>query len=321
MDSSIWETKIKIGKPSKPVKPEKHKEKQSNAGSELTWQSKKIPNRKYKEPQDTVTINLEIEASSDRKHVVVVGGLYLGSAAACAETVLNEVDLETTHSLVILGNLFDTLSIDPFHQAPTDITNIESVLAQSKPVLEIIQKLAEEINVYYMRGSFDGELSRSAIDRLLGTKIIYIQQTNLILSLQAGVESYRVLLTSGKQWDFLNQTDKLTNDQLVFGKPIGHYLARAAMSNPSFSPSTLMKPVVSNLPAEMSKHFLKQISKRPLQDKLTTRMLLAAFQMNQPEELIDIQCLVDEGKYISVQSVVEYPYIKYLMEKVIAFDP
>lgn len=311
----MWNTQIKVGTEANAVKGDSKKI--SNNDSEAVWQYRKTPNRKYTEPENTTTISIEYEQGSKKKDVVVMGGLYLGSASANTGNVLADVNIESTHTLVLLGNLFDSMSADAFHDTPSDITQVETVLAaQSEHILARIRNLAEEVNVYYMRSSFDCDLTRVAIERLLGDKVNYIQQTNLVLALKQMNESYRVLLTTGQQWDFLHDVTNLTKEQLLLGKPIGHYLARAASTNPTFSVSSLMRPVASAIPVELSNDFLELLSKRPLQDRLTERMLTCALQLSQPEDLDAIKCLVDEGKYISIQSMVEYPYLKYLLQKV-----
>lgn len=313
MDSNIWDTRITVDKQSK--KTQERGGKKRGSDSELTWHYRKPPNRKYLEPDDSVTIQVEYEPTAKKKAVVVVSGLYLGSKAASPHNALESINAESTHSLVLLGNVFDMLSIDPFHQIPMDITKVEEILGHSKAVLATIRNLAERVNVYYMLGSHDTHLTRVAIERLLGDRVTYIQQTNLILCVKVGNESYRVRLTSGQQWDFLNDR-KLPTEKLLVGNPIGHYLSRAAANNPRFSASALMKPLVSAIPAQLSKDFLQEISKRPLQDRITSKLLMCAFQLSMPEDLINIKCLVDEGKYMSVQPILEYPYIKYLTDKV-----
>lgn len=311
-DSGIWDTKLKLDNKTNKNSSLKGHIKES----EIVWNFKKPANRKYAEPDDSLTVNIEYEQGAKKKQVVVIGGVYLGSKAACADNIFERIDVECTHTLVLLGNLFDMLSVDSFHQTPTDITKIESILASSESTLVTLKGLAAQINVYYMLGSHDTDLTRGAMERLLGDQVNYVTQSNLLLNVKAGNETYRMRLTTGQQWDFLNDR-KLPSGSLLIGKPIGHYLARAASDNPSFSLPTLMRPILSAIPSDLDKDLLQQISKRPLQNKLTEKMLLGAFQLTKPEDLITIKCLIDEGKYISTQSILEYPYIKYLMEQVI----
>ena len=315
IDASVWDRKVDVK-----TEPEQSKNsKKKGADDEIAWHYRKQPNRKYSEPEDTLTVEIELESGSKKKHVLAVGGLYLGSCSAVTSDIWAQVDTETTHTLVLLGNVFDTMCIDAFHQAPSDITKIEELISsQSEGVLSSLRKLAEEIKIYYMLGSTDSELTRVAIERLLGDKIIFVPQNHLILSLKLGTEPYRLLFTSGRQWDFLNHTD-LPADQLLVGKPISFYLARASTANPNFSVTSLIRPIASSLPDQLTKDFLQQISKRPLQDKLTERMLMSALQIGNPEKMVEIKCLVDQGKYITLQTILEYPYIKYLMAKV-CFD-
>ena len=46
---------------------------------------------------------------------------------------------------------------------------------------------------------------------------------------------------------------------------------------------------------------------------------MSALQIGNPEKMVEMKCLVDQGKYITLQTILEYPYIKYLMAKV-CFD-
>lgn len=314
VDNEIWNKKLKVDKKSKVSKDATKKGKDD----EITWHYRKLPNRKYTEPENVFKVHIEFEQGSKKKQVIVVGGLYLGSAAASQVNIFEQINVETTHSLVILGNLFDTLSYDAFHQKPSDITEIETALADSESALSSLRKLAESVDVYYLRGSHDFKLTRVAIERLLGDKVRYVQEKYLLMLLKVENECYRVRLMTGQEWDILSFREGLSGSQLLVDEPIGSYLARAASANPKFSISALIRPIISSIPSDLSAQFLQQISKRPLQDKLTEKMLLAALQLTQSEDLIDIKCLVDEGKYIGVQSIVEYPFIKYTLEQVSA---
>lgn len=312
VDASVWDRQVDL----KTEPDQSQSSKKKGSDDEITWYYRKQPNRKYSEPADTLTIDIELESGTKKKQVVAVGGLYLGSCSAVTHDIWAQVDIENTHTLVLLGNIFDTRCTDSFHQTPSDITKIEELIAsQSEGVLSSLKKLAEEVKIYYMLGSTDSELTRVAIERLLGDKITFVPQNNLILSLKMGTEPYRLLLTTGQQWDFLNHAD-LPADQLLVGKSVGYYLARASSENPKFSVSSLIKPIGSSLPDQLTKDFLQQISKRPLQDRMTERLLMSALQITNPEQLVDLKCLVDQGKYISLQTIQEYPYIKYLMAKV-----
>ncbi|XP_067933569.1 uncharacterized protein [Watersipora subatra] len=309
LDESLWNIKVNLVKTTKTAQGKNEEKNQS----EITWHYRKAPNMKYMEPNDCLTVDLEYEQGTKKKHVIALGGLYLNSNTGTAINVLEKIDPESTHTLVLLGNLFDTLGVDAFHQKPSDDMSIESLLTSSAPILAVIKKLATEVNVYYMLGSHDEDLTRVALERLLGDSVTCVQQKHLVLCVKAGSENYRVCMTAGKQWDIFNDRS-LSEKKLLMGKPIGYYLSRASVSNPSFSEGRLLKPLVSKISSELGEDYLHHVGKRPIQDRITSRMLLSAFQLTEEEDLIPIKCVIDEGKYMSVQSILEYPYINYLLE-------
>lgn len=308
VDNDVWQRQVTI----KPVGDQsKHKE-------QAVWKPRLIPDKYVENCTEALHAKIDLDLAQIKCEIVAIGGLYLGSLSALnhAEAVFKQIDLGTTHTVVILGNLFDTDSMYAFHELPSDITEAEErITKQFELVLSTLQEIASSATVYYLRGSHDKELPRGSVERLLGSNIIYVQQTQLVITIKLGRDVRRINFTAGSQWDFLNYTD-FNEKHLLMNKTIGYYLSRASVQNVKFSASKLIELFASNIPSELSSDFMVQISKRPLQDKLTELLLKAAFQQNDSMAVKEYKCIVGQGKYLSAETIMEYPYIKYLLEKV-----
>jgi len=285
-----------------------------------SWHYKRKSNG-YKPKDNCGFVEIEIEPSSPRKRIVAVGGLYLGSVSAANIDLGEMLTAESVHSLVILGNLFDILSIDELHCIPTETQTIEEKLQSAIPVLDQIRKLVDDhrIQVYYLRGSHEQELTRAAIDRLLGDKITYIPQQSLVIANKADKDMYTMRFTTGQQWDLLNYVD-LPNEELLASKPIGYYLHRAAAQTPNFSVSHLLHPMAERVPKDFNPTLLAHFSQQPFQEQITTMLMQMALQCKDVSIIRESRCVVSEGKYVTGSTIIDYPFLKYLINKVRALN-
>lgn len=308
LNENIWEKRVTL----------KPHQTQLNSTQE-TWSVKRLIHDNYVANTDAMTVQVDASATAAKKHVVVFGGLYLGGPSAIEQpdAIFSQIDTSKTHSVVILGNFFDIMGINAFHELPEDIIKFEERLGAFSQVFDQLKELSQTIPVYYMKGTHDTELPRALLDRLMGDKIVHVSTNRLIFTSQVNsTTTYRITFTSGREWDCLFD-DSLDKGKLLAQQPIGCYLSRAAANNAKFNISQLIKLLIDNIPPELSTDFLTQISRRPLQDRLNEMLFQSAFQMRQSKQLQGCKCIISEGKYLSMDNILRYPYIKYLLTKVI----
>lgn len=142
---------------------------------------------------------------------------------------------ETLNTLILLGNVFE-MWLDPFTISPQSNQERKAKWQQNEVCSSFtssVRQMAEKENlkVFYIRGNHDHEMDAETVQDLFGPKVEFIAGTLIYVINSDDGQQYRIRFAHGHDWDIFN-TYAMTepNDDLC-GKPIGYYVARAAVTS------------------------------------------------------------------------------------------
>lgn len=288
---------------------------------------------------DAPVVDVRPPPGSRKRRVLVIGNCYVGSCAWTERSLaalagrlrqLAAAAADELHSLVLLGNVFDS-RVDRPDVAPSTAEQLESLWRRrGGEALALVRRLADEcdVRVYYVRGAHDASVSKSLVERLFGPSVEVVAGGELVLAVHEPPETYRIRFCSGHEYDILESGGGGgSDDELLLGKPIANYLYRAAAvaagagarggsgSSLGYTPLSAVHAFLEDVPRSVNERMIGLLSTRTAQRVITAHLLTHAFGARSIEDVRKLRYVVEDGKFVSAETILNYPYLKYKLNK------
>ena len=222
--------------------------------------------------------------------------------------------------MVLLGDVFE-MWLEKFAEVPP--TNEERVKLWKEVATVLSAAVTRLVNdcgvkVYYVRGNHDHEISEEDVSKIFEVPVTYVPCT-LILRIQTGDESeQRVRFAHGHEWDVFNSYILQQTNNLLPDRPIGYFIARAVATAGRGDVQSevedlligLATTLLSLIPSALEDDLVDSLIEPAQQRRLLTRLFEGAFKVKDIEFLIHAKCKMGDGKYIRLDTLLNYPLMR-----------